>query len=63
MKLKKGNLMVGYHGGQLHILPPLLQFTKIIQNELINNLLIGNKRDNIPPFFVDSSSCQTCTEK
>ena len=49
--MKERNLTVGYHGGQIHILPILLLFTKMAYKHLIENLVIGNKRDNIPPFF------------
>ena len=41
---------MGIIGSQLHIIPPLLQFPKMTHNQLIYNLLIGNKRDKIPPF-------------
>ena len=56
-------MTVGYHGGQIQIPTPLLQFINITLKELINNLFIRNKRNNISPFFVDSSSCKTCTYK
>ena len=48
--IKKRNLTVGYHGRHINILPPLLKFTKVTCNNLIDDLLIGNKRYNIPPY-------------
>ena len=47
--VKKINIMVGYHGGQLQILPSLLKFTKIMRKQLIDNRLIWNKKDKTPP--------------
>ena len=61
--MKDINLTVGYCWVHLHILPLLLQFIKMMCNQLIDNLLIGNKRDKIHPFFVDSSSYQTFRNK
>ena len=48
---KERNLTVGYHGIHIQIIPSLLQFPNMTWNQLIENLFIGNKRDNIPPFF------------
>ena len=48
--MKKSNLVVGYHGGQLQILHSLLQFPNMICKQLIENLLVGNKRYKIPLF-------------
>ena len=47
----KRNNMVVYHGVQLQILLPLLQFPKMMCNQLIYNLLIWNNRDDIPQSF------------
>ena len=54
--IKDMNMMVTYHGGQLYIIPTLLKFTNMTQTQIIENLLIENKRDKIPPFFVVESS-------
>ena len=48
--MKKGNMTVVYHRIYLNILPPLFQFTNMTQKQLVDNLLIQNKRDNITPF-------------
>ena len=45
--MKKSNTTVGYHGVQIHILPPLLHFTNMMCKKLLENWLIGNNRDNI----------------
>ena len=51
--MKERNMMIGYHGLQIHRLPPLSQSPKVTCKKLIENLLIRNNRDKIPPFFVD----------
>ena len=44
---KKRNIKVGYYEGQLQKIPLLLQFTKTMCKQLIENPFIGNERDNI----------------
>ena len=53
--IKKRKYVVGYHHGPLQVLPAHFKFPKMTLPQLITNWLVGNKDENIPPYWSLSS--------
>jgi hypothetical protein len=53
--IKKRKYVVGYHHGRLQVLPAHFKFPKMTSPQLITNWLVGNKDENIPPYWSLSS--------
>ena len=49
--MKRRRLYVGFHNGKLQVLPPLWDFPKMTDKQLIDNWYVGDKKAGVPPFY------------